>query len=299
MITEEQKIFINENYPSRGKNYCCEILGLKECQVRTYCFKNKIKIDKEGYHFKEFQERAAKSKIGKKRPIHSKIMKQRAKDGLIPIFTQERSKEQRKAYSDRLKNTIAKNGHPKGMLGKTHNEKNREISSQTLKKAWADKNSYLNSSEFRQKLSDKASKQMILRIQKNPSSVHSRSKKGTIEIGGKKIFARSTWEANVASYFEFLKLKGEIKDWLHEPETFWFFKIKRGVRSYKPDFKIINNDDTFYFEEVKGWMDDKSKTKLNRMRIYYPEIEVRVLGEKRYKEITKNKSLFHNWGLLG
>lgn len=299
MLTEEQKIFINENYPKMGKQFCCDNLVIRESQVRTYCSANKIRFDRSSQFFKEFQERAAKSKIGRKRPEHSLLMKQKAKDGLLPIITSKRTDEQRKIYSDRLKNTIAKKGHPKGMLGKTHTEKNKKISSINSLKRWEDKDNYLNSDKHKQECSDRQSKIMNERINQNPNSINSRSKKGNIEIGGKKIFARSTWEANIAAYFEFLKSKGEIKDWFHEPETFWFLKIKRGVRSYKPDFKIINNDDTFYFEEVKGWMDDKSKTKINRMRIYYPLIELRVLGEKRYKEIAKNKSLFPNWGLLG
>jgi len=92
--------------------------------------------------------------------------------------------------------------------------------------------------------------------------------------------------------------KKEIKEWEHEPNTFWFLEIKRGVRSYLPDFLITRNDGTQYYEEVKGWMDNKSKTKLNRMRIYYPEVQIFVLDQKRYNEISKNKSIIPNWGLL-
>lgn len=297
MLNETQKQFIIENYPNKGKHYCCDALGLKESQVRTFCADNKIRINRDGEHFKDFQERAAKSKVGKKRPIHSEIMKQKAKDGLIPQFTAH-TEESKLAQSIRMKKYIKENGHPKGMLGKNHTEVNKKITGEASIKMWKNPNSKVNSKEHRQLLSDNSSRNMNIRMKENPNSVNSRSKKGSIEIGGKKLFARSTWEANIAAYLEFLKSKGEIKDWEHEPITFWFLSIKRGVRSYKPDFRITNNDDTIYYEEVKGWMDDKSKTKLNRMRIYYPLIEVRVLGEKRYKEIAKNKALFPNWGLL-
>lgn len=200
--------------------------------------------------------------------------------------------------SKRLKEQIKTIGHPKGMLGKTHSDENKKRMSERFAKMWEDPNSQVNSQEYRQILSDRASKSMAERRVNNPTSVYSNCKKGTIEIGGKVFFARSSWEANIAAYYEFLKSKNEIKDWMHEPETFWFEKIRRGVRSYLPDFKIINHDDSFYFVEVKGWMDAKSKTKIKRMAIYYPSIKLDIIGESRYKGIAKNKSLIPFWGLL-
>ena len=124
-------------------------------------------------------------------------------------------------------------------------------------------------------------------------------KQGTLTIGNKTYRYKSAWEANVACYFEYLKSKEEIRDWEYEPITFWFEKIKRGTRSYKPDFKIIRPDCSIYYVEVKGWMDSKSKTKLNRMRIYYPDIEMVLIDSKKYAEISKNyRNLVPNWGIL-
>jgi hypothetical protein len=297
MVTEEQKQFLIENYPSMGKEWCCQQLNLREGQVRHHCSKLKLKLDINSEFFKEFQEKAAKSKVGKKKPIHSELMRQKFKEGLLGefgIMTNEKKRE----ISQRTKKYIRENGHPKGMLGKKHNGKTKSIMSKNSKEMWENADSYVNSQEYRQYLSDKASKQTNFRLADNSSSIYSRSKKGTITIGEKTIFARSRWEANIAAYFEFLKKNNEIKDWEHEPTTFWFLEIKRGIRSYKPDFLITRNDGTQYYEEVKGWMDDKSKTKLNRMRIYYPKIDIRVLGEDRYKAISKNKSVIPNWGIL-
>lgn len=129
-------------------------------------------------------------------------------------------------------------------------------------------------------------------------NISTTGKKGKVTIGGKTFFARSSWEANIASYFEFLKGRGEIKEWQHEPDEFWFYEIKRGTRSYLPDFKITRNDDTIYYVEVKGYMDKKSKTKLNRMKKYYPKIELEVLGRTRYNSIKKFSRIIENWGLL-
>lgn len=106
---------------------------------------------------------------------------------------------------------------------------------------------------------------------------------------------RSRWEMNYACYLDFLVKYKQIKDWEYESHTFWFDKIKRGVRSYTPDFLIYNNDGTIEYHEVKGFMDAKSKTKLNRMRIYYPKIKMVIIDSKRYKEIKKQSGLFKGW----
>lgn len=76
---------------------------------------------------------------------------------------------------------------------------------------------------------------------------------------------------------QFLKETCQIKEWEHEPKTFWFEEIRRGVRSYLPDFKVTKNDGKHYWVEVKGYMDSKSKTKIKRFKKYYPEEELHVL----------------------
>jgi hypothetical protein len=111
-------------------------------------------------------------------------------------------------------------------------------------------------------------------------------KAGWHVIGGKRKFYRSKWEANYAHYLEWLKQRGEISDWQHEPETFWFDSIKRGVRSYLPDFKVTLPDGRVEFHEVKGHMDDRSKTKIKRMAKYHPAIKLIVIDEKTYRSIA-------------
>lgn len=95
-------------------------------------------------------------------------------------------------------------------------------------------------------------------------------------IGGKRIYFRSEWEVHYAMYLEFMLQKGIIKAWEHEPQTFWFLEIKRGVRSYLPDFKITQPDGSHYWVEVKGYMDSKSITKIKRLRKYYPEEKIYI-----------------------
>lgn len=111
-------------------------------------------------------------------------------------------------------------------------------------------------------------------------------KSGWREINGHRIYFRSGWEYNYALYLEFLRAQGEISKWEFEPDTFWFENIKRGVRSYLPDFKVTDKSGVVY-HEVKGYMDPKSKTKIKRMAKYHPHIKLIVIGKKEYTEIKK------------
>lgn len=103
------------------------------------------------------------------------------------------------------------------------------------------------------------------------------AKSGWRDIGDKRIYFRSELEARVARHLHLLKEKGLIKDWEHEPQTFWFLDIKRGTRSYLPDFKVHRIDGTHYWIEAKGYMDSKSKTKIKRFNKYYPNEELRII----------------------
>lgn len=84
-------------------------------------------------------------------------------------------------------------------------------------------------------------------------------------------------------------MRGDIISWQHEPDTFWFDKIKRGTRSYLPDFKVELKTGKIEYHEVKGWMNPKSKTKLKRMKKYHPTVSILLIDKKMYAEI---KSMF-------
>jgi hypothetical protein len=122
------------------------------------------------------------------------------------------------------------------------------------------------------------------------------SSMGWREIGDKRIYCRSMWEANFARYLQFLKENKHILDWLHEPYTFWFEKIKRGVRSYRPDFKILEAQDVHSWVEVKGYYDSKSLTKIKRLQKYYPNEKLRIVDKKWFISNSKKlKGLIKGW----
>lgn len=110
--------------------------------------------------------------------------------------------------------------------------------------------------------------------------VNPRIRKGWARIGDFDYYFKSSWELKFALYLDFLLKNSLINDWEYEPQTFWYEKIKRGVRSYKPDFKIYRKDNTHYWVEVKGYMDPKSLTKIKRFKKYYPHEELWVVEKK-------------------
>lgn len=172
----------------------------------------------------------------------------------------------------------------KKVYNKMGSEAQRKRSSDNMKKMWADPNSKLNSKEYRQQISDRMSQQMVGRI-KTKADTYSRTKKGWAEFpNGKRCYFRSGWELKYANFLETLKNGKAIKDWTYEEDTFWFEPIKRGVRSYTPDFKVYFDDDSHEYHEVKGWMDAKSKTKIKRFAKYYPDESLTIIDEQAMKD---------------
>lgn len=101
------------------------------------------------------------------------------------------------------------------------------------------------------------------------------------------IYVRSGWEANWCRYLNWLLDRNELKAWQYEPDEFEF-PVKRGpARFYKPDYKLWLIGGKTKYQEVKGYMDPVSATKLKRMQKYYPEVEVEVIGRQIYRDIEK------------
>lgn len=101
------------------------------------------------------------------------------------------------------------------------------------------------------------------------------------------IFFRSKMEANWALYLDYLVKQKRILTWEYEDGTFFFDKIKLGTKSYTPDFKILNLDNSLHYEETKGYMDSRSKTKLKRMRIYFPDVKIVLIDKDAYSDMYR------------
>ena len=121
------------------------------------------------------------------------------------------------------------------------------------------------------------------------------SKFGWIIFGDRKFYMRSSWERNYARYLEFVKQHGDIKEWDYECQTFEFTN-RHGTTRYLPDFKIIRNDGSHYWVEVKGYMTQKDRTKLKRMKRDHPAEVVELLDSTAYRDLAKECSrLIPEW----
>lgn len=123
---------------------------------------------------------------------------------------------------------------------------------------------------------------------------------GWHEIGGQRCFFRSKSEKRYCSYLEWLRINQNIQTWSYEPKTFWFNQgganLLRGTVSYKPDFLVTCNDNSHYWVEVKGFMDAKSKTKINRFAKYFPKEKLEVVDSSWFsRNSPKLKGLVPGW----
>lgn len=189
-----------------------------------------------------------------------------------------------KATGDRARERIRLKGHPRGMAGKKHTQETKDLISRVTTGRIIPPEQTLRS--------------MKARLEKHgpQKQPHGSWKSAWREIGGRRIYARSRWEANYARYLEFLRKAGQLVAWEHEPKTFWFEEVQRGCRSYLPDFLVTYADGHEEYHEVKGWMDDRSKTKIARMAKYFPDVVLVVRDAKWFRDNQRNlRGIIPEW----
>jgi len=225
-----------------------------------------------------------------KRPEKTNVCRRARQLGLTQQ-SRPQNKTTRSKMSDRAKAWHATHEHPRGYLGHVHGEETRRKLS-------------IKSQQARANITEEQEQDRVIKMLKT------KHKNGTLynprfkalwkaqwaEIGGRKNYYRSRWELNYALYLQWLKENNQIKEWEHEPETFWFMDIMRGTRSYLPDFRVTEINGDIAYHEIKGWMDDRSKTKIKRMAKYYPEVKLIVIDAKDYRNLERKvKHLVKGW----
>lgn len=280
--TEEQIEFLCANYPKMGRDRCAVVMGLTTGQIRSKASRLQLKAMGMSDAWVEGQAKAARAKVGKKRPEHSEAMKSLHKmgRGAFALLTPEK----RKTTTQKMwesKKRLDPEWHPRGMLGKKHTDNCKEIIGEKSKKAWRGMTA--------QKKQERLVKIAKARSQKGTYTIprpHATWKGGWRNIGGVNKYYRSRWEANYARYLQWLQERGEILSWTHEPKVFWFEGVKRGTVSYLPDFCVVEKNGEEAYHEVKGWMDKRSATKLKRMKKYHPSVRIVLIAAKEYKSIS-------------
>ncbi len=190
------------------------------------------------------------------------------------------------AMSEARRETWKNQPHPRGMTGKHHSEESKA----SISKGGTGR--VVPSEQVLRSMKTKVAKYGSLAV----CAPRGSWKAGWREISGKRIYARSRWEANYARYLQWLKDRGDLEEWEHEPETFWFEKIKRGCRSYLPDFRVTLTDGSIEYHETKGWMDSRSITKIKRMAKYHPKVVLVIRGAEWFKANRRTLSgLIPEW----
>lgn len=112
---------------------------------------------------------------------------------------------------------------------------------------------------------------------------------------GKGVFVRSKWEANIYRILNRLVQDGDVESFIYEPPDYEF-PVKRGITFYKADFQVKWANGNVEVWEIKGYMDKASKTKLNRMKKYHPNVNVKMIGRSAYLHLQNlYASIIQNW----
>lgn len=288
--TPECEAFLRDNYPRCGRAWCAEMLGFTEAQIRSKASRMGLKARGISSAWRQKQIDHAAKLAGRKRPAQALVIKRLHAEGKLA-----KTSIQKEKLSAAAKSRIARDGHPRGMLGRSHtpetkaflSEKLKLLNAQITEEQWAAR-------ETKTQQTMRANGTDLTRGALNRKKAS--WKAGWREVGGRKIYFRSRWEANYGRYLDWLKRRGEISEWEHEPETFWFESIRRGTRSYLPDFRVTEKSGRIVYHEVKGWMDARSLTKLARMKKYYPSVQLLVIDGKKYKILEKQvQMLVEGW----
>lgn len=284
--TADQIAFLTEKYPVKGRDWCATEMGMTAAQIRAKASRLGLKARGVSEAWIEKNAKHAEILRGRKRPDQSEVMKALHAQGKLL-----KTPEQRSRIGERVKEWIKQNGHPKGATGMKHSDATRSLIGE-------------KSRETAKRMTDddwhartvKAMATRELNGTPLPMRVNATWKAGWREIGGIRKYYRSRWEANYARYLEWLRERGEIASWRHEPKTFWFEGIKRGCVSYLPDFEVVEIGGRTAYHEVKGWMDERSATKIKRMAKYHPTVPLIVIRQKEYKQIELSLSrLIGGW----
>ena len=195
-----------------------------------------------------------------------------------PFYGKKHTKESLELMSKNRSGVLTGPDNP--IYGKSRSPETKQLISEKSKEFWSIPENrermldIMHSEEQHKKLSDIAFQHWLDGIYKN-HPMHSRGNGcWFVSKKGEKIYLRSSYEVRIAKVLDSLNL-----DWEYEPES---FNIDNHL--YHPDFYIKNYN---IWWEVKGWMDDYSKYKINSFLEKYPTETLRII---RLDDIIKMES---------
>lgn len=168
------------------------------------------------------------------------------------------------------------NVHPKGATGMRHSAETRKMigeRAQAGRGPWTE--------EQRAKLSKSVSQSYA--SGKRQGGGFSRARAGRRpDIG--RVWFRSAWEANIARVLNARQEAGEIASWVYEPQR---FSLPLAGVTYLPDFAVSHTDGRVEYVEVKGWMTEQSRARIDAMRAERPDLWLSVIGASAYRMIER------------
>ena len=312
--TEKDKDDLVKLYPYKTNKELCVLLEKSEGQVRgmkeRLGLNSKINLftDKEKQEIEEFYKtnclemdlETFAQKLGRpktsisryakslnltksNRPLSKQVIEKREKSLSEYRETDEYINNLKKQQISLL-TYYAQNKHPKGMLGKHHSKETCE----KLSVSHIELFSNMSKEEKHRRAMKAVKTKRENGVIGTTNNAYSRCKGGIRQDLNQ--YFRSSWEANIARILNHLNI-----EWKYEYKRFNFSKEKEGILSYQPDFYLPKYNKWI---EVKGWMDEKSKIRLELFKKYYPteSLNLILINEEIYLLLNKQYSkIVENW----
>lgn len=239
-----------------------------------------------GHSMRSISAKAAQLGLAGKRTSTVRSLLDRSCVACDAVFRPSAESQEACSTSCGARLSIQRHGHQRGFAGKQHTEAAKTRIGEMSKSTWA-----------RMSPEEREAKLAVLHDAPAPrrgENTYSRTRSGKrADLGG--LFVRSAWEANYARFLNWLMAVGEVAAWAYEPRTFEF-PVKRGNRTYTPDFMVTRPDGHIEWHEVKGWMDAASLTKLRRFAKHYPDEVLVLIDEAAYRAIARDVAgLIEGW----
>lgn len=191
-------------------------------------------------------------------------------------YQSEDGEKVKQKISNSLKVYFEVHEHPKGMLGKHHTP---DVCAK-MSKSHIEYFSKLSDEEKSNIAKKSARTRAIKGTGCTSQNAYSNCKQGFRD--DLNCYFRSSWEANFARILTYNNIK-----WEYECQRFVFPYESGGILSYQPDFYLPEYD---LWIEIKGWMDEKSKLRLEMFRQFYPEYQSKfVLIEENFYYFLMSK----------
>ena len=270
-FTDEEKSkienFYNNNLNEIDLDNFAKTLGRQKTSISRYA--RKVGLTKDNRPFSE-------DSINKR------------KNSLLRFRNSDKYQSKIKPQQTQLLTYYAQNKHPMGMKDKHHSDLTRNKMSLSRIELF-ESMSYEEKHAIAMKAVETKRKNGGFHT---TSNAYSRCKGGFRKDIG--CYFRSAWEANIARILNLFRI-----EWLYECKRFSFDNETNGVLSYQPDFYLPQYNKWI---EVKGWMDEKSKKRLELFKKYYPEefSNLILIENKEYIKISNKYSLvIDNWESKG